>query len=192
MAIRRRYSAAADVKAAAVGDRERPHLYDDLAKAIEITPETKFSSGPETSSCPRQSGTNAVTEARTVIEKLERKVVSSTIRSQVELLLIMLDERSTDADEPIDPDDAPPDRVTSYRAPDARWGAKGKDKFIIMCGQMVASLKPASSPKGRFSRDRFAYDAYKKSLSCAATAADERPTGTCYGCSQAKYGAAWW
>ncbi len=216
--------------------KERRHLYDDLAKAIDLTPETKFSSGPEYFLLPEaernERFSKAVTEARTVIEKLERKKVSPAIRSQVELLKVILDERSTDEDEPIDPDDAPPDRVTSHRDPDARWGAKGKDKYFhgykrtilttkdhgfianvdvvagnatdstpfeamledsqevfglepekvigdaaygslanhrklkVMGIQMVASLKPAPNPKGRFSRNRFSYDADKKSLSC--------------------------
>lgn len=50
---------------------------------------------------------------------------------------------------------------------DAAYGSLANHRTLKAKGvQMVASLKPAPNPKGRFSRDRFSYDAEAKALTC--------------------------
>lgn len=57
--------------------------------------------------------------------------MNPTLKAKPELLDVSLEERATDDDEPIEPDDAPPDRTVNHRDTDARWGAKGKNKFFF-------------------------------------------------------------
>lgn len=173
----------------------------------------------------------AAGDARKVIAGLKRKKVSAKLKANAELLDLILDERATEDDEPIDPDDAPPGRTANHRDTDARWGAKGKEKYffgykrtivtnkdgmIVTFGvdpgntpdgavldtlvedaqelfgvtpekivgdaaygsvdnhrkmkakgiQLVATLKPAPNPRGKFSGDRFTFNSETQSLAC--------------------------
>jgi IS5 family transposase len=179
--------------------------------------------------CDAFNAVNRMLVDKGLIDKREAMIIDA---SHLELLAAILDERTTDDDELIDPDNAPTGRITSHRDKDARWGAKGKDKyfhgfkrtvivsrmhgFIANFGinpgndtdgpvlpdilddtrallgfmppkvigdaaygsvenyrqgaergvQVVASIKPAPNPRGKWSRDRFAYDAATKTLTC--------------------------
>jgi IS5 family transposase len=217
-------------------DKERPDLYKQLTEQISLRKDTDFSGGRDYYLLPEaernERFAKAAGEARTVITTLRPKKLSPALKGHLDLLAAILEERSTDDDEPIDPENAPTGRITSHRDRDARWGAKGKDKFFhgfkrtvlttkthgfianfgINPGndtdgpvlpailddtkellgsmppkvigdaaygsvenyrqgaergvQVVASIKPAPNPRGKWSRDRFTYDAETKTLTC--------------------------
>jgi IS5 family transposase len=216
--------------------KERPDLYMQVAETITLRKDTNFSGGQDYYLLPEaernERFAKAAGEARTVIATLKPKKLSASLKGHLELLAAILEERSTDDDEPIDPENAPTGRITSHRDKDARWGAKGKDKFFhgfkrtvlttqthglianfginpgndtdgpVLPGllddtkallgfmppkvigdaaygsvtncrqgaergvQVVASIKPAPNPRGKWSRDRFIYDAATKTLTC--------------------------
>jgi IS5 family transposase len=141
----------------------RPDLYKQLTDKIELRQDTEFSGGQDYWLLPEAERNErfgkAVGEARTVVDMLASKKVPPVIRAKLEVLETILEERSTDDDEPIDPEHAPSDRITSHRDPDARWGAKGKDKFFHGFKRTILTTKrhgfianllvsPGNSPDG--------------------------------------------
>jgi IS5 family transposase len=113
--------------------KERPELYRKLGEKVPVTEAVPSNRDyyllPEAEKVERFG--EAAGMARTVIAELERKKLSPALKAKLELLDVILEERATDDDEPIDPDDAPSGRTANHRDSDARWGAKGKDKFFF-------------------------------------------------------------
>jgi IS5 family transposase len=124
--------------------KERPELYRKLSEKVP-TNEAVPSSNRDYYLLPRAEKVERFGEAagmaRTVIAELERKKLSPALKAKLELLDVILEERATDDDEPIDPDDAPPDRTANHRDTDARWGAKGKDKFFFGYKRTIVTNK---------------------------------------------------
>lgn len=115
--------------------KERADLYKLLAEKITLRTDTEFASGQDYYLLPeaekKEQFGKAVGEARIVWKELVTKKLSAGLRANLEMLAVILEERSNDDDEPIDPEQAMPDRIASHRDSDARWGAKGKDKFFF-------------------------------------------------------------
>lgn len=123
--------------------KERPELFRSLSEKVptnEAVPSNRdYYLLPDAEKQERFG--EAAGMARTVIEELSRKKLSPGLKANLGLLSVILDERATDEDEPIDPDDAPPGRTANHRDTDARWGAKGKEKFFFGYKRTIVTNK---------------------------------------------------
>lgn len=116
-------------------DVERPDLYKQLPETITLRKDTDFSGGqgyylqPEAER-QEQFG-KAVREARALLAYLQPKRLSAKLQGQLAVLADILEDRADDDDDPLEGEQAPPDRIASHQDPDARWGAKGRQKFFF-------------------------------------------------------------
>lgn len=151
-------------------DRERPDLYKHLPDTITLRKDTEFSGGQEYHLLPEaeklERFAKAVQEARALIAYLKPKQLSATLRAHLTVLADILEDRADDDGDPLEGDQAPPDRIASHQDPDARWGAKGRKKFFFGYKRTILytlrgfiadfGLDPGNTPDGAVLTDLLA------------------------------------